>query len=63
MNNPCLFQPNVNNAYENKDGDLVMLNVQSKDTGPYRCVASNKFGSNAKTFTLQVKGKVQTKRS
>ncbi|XP_063437618.1 hemicentin-2-like isoform X1 [Mytilus trossulus] len=47
--------PNVNNIYENKDKDLVMINVEKKDQGPYQCTATNVFGTDTFTVLLQVK--------
>lgn len=51
-----ILQPNVNNIYENKDKDLVMINVEKKDQGPYQCTATNVFGTDTFTVLLQVKG-------
>ncbi|CAC5421153.1 unnamed protein product [Mytilus coruscus] len=47
--------PNVNNIIENKDKDLVMINVEKKDQGPYQCTATNVFGTDTYTVLLQVK--------
>ncbi|XP_048751023.2 hemicentin-2-like [Ostrea edulis] len=53
--------PNVNNAYEDKNGDLVLLNTQAGDAGPYICKATNSFGSANSVVTLVVHepGKVE----
>ncbi|XP_065939664.1 uncharacterized protein [Magallana gigas] len=48
--------PNVNNAYEDKKGDLILLNVQSGDAGAYICKASNSFGTASSVVTLVVHG-------
>ncbi|KAK3095752.1 hypothetical protein FSP39_018587 [Pinctada imbricata] len=48
--------PNVNNAYENKNGDLMLMNVQIGDAGPYVCKATNSLGSTSSTVNLEVKG-------
>ncbi|XP_052084447.1 immunoglobulin superfamily member 10-like [Mytilus californianus] len=47
--------PNVNNIIENKDKDLVMIDVEKKDQGPYQCTATNVFGTDTYTVLLQVK--------
>ena len=49
-------QPNVNNAYEDKNGDLVILNLQAGDAGAYICEASNAFGTANSVVTLVVHG-------
>nr|XP_022312096.1 hemicentin-1-like [Crassostrea virginica] len=46
--------PNVNNAYEDKNGDLVILNLQAGDAGAYICEASNAFGTANSVVTLVV---------
>lgn len=48
--------PNVNNAYEDKNGDLILLNVQTGDAGAYICKASNSFGTASSVVTLVVHG-------
>ncbi|OWF37898.1 hemicentin-2-like [Mizuhopecten yessoensis] len=50
-----LTPPNVNNAYEDKDGTLVILSVTKQDAGPYICRATNVFGTDTATTTLVVK--------
>lgn len=51
-----LLKPNVNNAYEDKNGDLILLNVQTGDAGAYICKASNSFGTASSVVTLVVHG-------
>lgn len=53
---PFISKPNVNNAYEDKKGDLILLNVQSGDAGAYICKASNSFGTASSVVTLVVHG-------
>lgn len=50
-----LTPPSVNNAYEDKDGTLVILSVTKLDAGPYICRATNAFGTDTATTTLVVK--------
>lgn len=51
-----ISKPNVNNAYEDKKGDLILLNVQTGDAGAYICKASNSFGTASSVVTLVVHG-------
>ncbi|XP_061190661.1 hemicentin-2-like [Saccostrea echinata] len=48
--------PNVNNAYEDKKGDLVLLNLQTGDAGSYICWATNSFGTVSSVVSLVVHG-------
>ncbi|XP_033726191.1 LOW QUALITY PROTEIN: protein sax-3-like [Pecten maximus] len=50
-----LTPPSVNNAYEDKDGTLVIMSVTKQDAGPYICRATNAFGTDTATTTLVVK--------
>lgn len=47
---------NVNNVYEDKNGDLIFLNVQIGDVGVYICKVSNLFGMVSFVVILVVYG-------
>lgn len=46
----------MNNAYEDKNGDLTLLNVQTGDAGAYICQATNSYGTANSVVTLLVHG-------
>lgn len=46
----------MNNAYEEKNGDLTLLNVQTGDAGAYICQATNSYGTANSVVTLLVHG-------
>jgi len=52
-----LLQPGVTNAYMDPDtGTLIVLDAQPKDDKYFICIATNKFGKDEGTLTLDVKG-------